>query len=48
MSVFPSWFATVANSASWKVIHRTATANLTICRCPQSEVVAYRRASAGP
>ena len=48
LSVFPSWFPSVANRASWTVIHRTATANLTICRCPQAEIVAYRRDSSGP
>jgi len=48
LSVFPSWFPSFANRASWSVLHRTATANLTICRCPQSEIVAYRRDMAGP
>jgi hypothetical protein len=47
LSVFPSWFPSVADRASFTAIHRTATANLTICRCPQSEIVAYRRDSAG-
>ena len=48
LSVFPSWFPSVANRSSFTAIHRTATANLTICRCPQSEIVAYQRDPSGP
>lgn len=28
---------------TWSLIHRVATDHLTICRCPQTEMVAYRR-----
>jgi hypothetical protein len=35
--------AGIRDDASWTAVHRTSTANLTICRCDQSEVVAYRR-----
>lgn len=41
-SVFPSWWAQLTKNATWQPIHRTSTRNLTLCRCDQSEIVAYR------
>ena len=43
LSTFPSWLPSLRNNPSWQVIHRTSTDRLTICNCPQSEIVAYRR-----
>jgi hypothetical protein len=43
LSTFPGWLPSLRDSSAWQVIHRTSTAHLTICDCPQSEIVAYRR-----
>jgi hypothetical protein len=43
LSTFPSWMPSLRDNPAWQVIHRTATAHLTICNCPQSEIVAYQR-----
>jgi hypothetical protein len=43
LSTFPAWMPFLRDSAAWQVIHRTATDRLTICNCPQSEIVAYQR-----
>jgi hypothetical protein len=44
VSAFPSLVpAGIRDDASWTAVHRTGTANLTICRCDQAEIVAYRR-----
>lgn len=49
LSAFPSLVPSrIRDEASWSVVHRTSTANLTICRCPQSEIVAYRRTVEAP
>jgi hypothetical protein len=45
VSVFPSLSPQIQNNPAWVEVHRTSTENLTICRCPQSEMVAYRRIS---
>jgi hypothetical protein len=44
---FPSQLPHISNSPDWLPVHRVATGNLTICRCPQSEIVTYRRRSVG-
>ncbi len=43
LSTFPGWLPSLRDSPAWQVIHRTSTSHLTICDCPQSEIVAYRR-----
>jgi hypothetical protein len=43
LSIFPSWMPWVRDNPVWTPMHRTTTQNLTICRCPQAEIVAYRR-----
>ncbi len=43
VSAFPSWIPFLCDSPAWQPVHRVATAHLTICNCPQSEIVAYRR-----
>lgn len=43
LSVFPGFSPQIRDGPRWSAIHRTSTEHLTICRCPQSEVVAYRR-----
>ena len=43
LSTFPSWMPSLRDNPTWQVIHRTATDRLTICNCPQSEIVAYQR-----
>jgi len=48
VSVFPSMSQQISNDPAWAPVHRTSSDNLTICRCPQSEVVAYRRISGAP
>jgi hypothetical protein len=40
---FPALFPKLGRSDTWRPVHRTATAHLTICDCPQSELVAYQR-----
>jgi hypothetical protein len=42
-ALFPSLIPQIANDPGWQPIHRTSTQNLTICRCDQSEIVAFRR-----
>jgi hypothetical protein len=48
VAIFPTLFPAIAHSDDWTPVHRTTTATLTICRCEQSEIVAYRRAAAAP
>jgi hypothetical protein len=48
LSIFPSLMPHVRDSADWQPIHRTSTENLTICRCPQSEIVLYHRSTTSP
>jgi hypothetical protein len=48
LSTFPSWMPSLRDSSAWQVLHRTATAHLTICNCPQSEIVAYQRRDVVP
>jgi hypothetical protein len=50
LSAFPSLVpAQIRNDALWTAVHRTSTANLTICRrCQQWEMVAYRRSPEAP
>jgi hypothetical protein len=48
LSTFPSWMPWLRESPAWQVMHRTATARLTICNCPQSEIVAYQRRDLAP
>lgn len=43
LSTFPAWLPSLRDNPAWQVIHQTATARLTICNCPQSEIVAYQR-----
>jgi hypothetical protein len=43
VSAFPSWIPFLRDNPAWQPVHRVATAHLTICNCPQSEIVAYRR-----
>jgi hypothetical protein len=43
LSTFPAWLPSLRDHPAWQVIHRTATDHLTICNCPQSEIVAYQR-----
>ena len=43
VSAFPSLVPSLRGNAAWQPIHRVATEHLTICDCPQSEIVAYRR-----
>jgi hypothetical protein len=43
LSTFPAWMPTLRDNPAWQVLHRTATSRLTICNCPQSEIVAYQR-----
>jgi hypothetical protein len=40
---FPAVLPSLGTSAGWQPAHRTSTSHLTICDCPQSELVAYRR-----
>ncbi len=48
LSTFPAWMPSLRGDPAWQIIHRTATAHLTICDCPQSEIVAYRRRNPTP
>jgi hypothetical protein len=48
LSTFPSWMPSLHSSSEWQVLHRTATDRLTICTCPQSEMVAYQRRDPAP
>ena len=43
VSVFPSLLPLLRDNPAWRPVHRVATGHLTICDCPQSEIVAYRR-----
>jgi hypothetical protein len=43
VSVFPAFLPFLRDNPSWRPVHRVATGHLTICDCPQSEIVAYRR-----
>ncbi len=43
LSTFPGWLPSLRDNPAWQVVHRTSTAHLTICDCPQSEIVAYQR-----
>jgi len=45
LSTFPS---RLRNAAAWTPVYGTSTPNLTICRCPQSEIVTYRRTPQPP
>jgi len=40
---FPALVPHLRTSSAWQPIHRVTTSHLTICDCPQSELVAYRR-----
>ncbi len=40
---FPGLVTFVQGSPDWQPVHKVATEHLTICDCPQSELVAYRR-----
>jgi hypothetical protein len=40
---FPASLSFIPDSSVWREVHRVRTDHLTICRCPQSEIVAYRR-----
>jgi hypothetical protein len=49
VSAFPSLVPSrIRDDPAWIAVHRTSTANLTICRCPQSEILAYRRSPQPP
>jgi len=48
LSTFPSWMPSLRDNPAWQVIHRTATDRLTICTCPQWEIVAYQRRDSVP
>lgn len=43
VSAFPSLVPFLRRSPAWQAVHTVATTHLTICDCPQSEIVAYRR-----
>ncbi len=43
ISTFPSHVPYLRDNPAWQPVHRVATGHLTICDCPQSELVAYRR-----
>jgi hypothetical protein len=43
VSSFPSLVPFLAGDPAWQPVHRVATGHLTICDCPQSELVAYQR-----
>lgn len=44
LSAFPALVPSrIGDDPAWTIVHRTSTRNLTICRCPQSEILAYRR-----
>jgi len=40
---FPALVPHLRASSAWQPIHRVTTSHLTICDCPQSELVVYRR-----
>jgi hypothetical protein len=40
---FPASLSFIPDSSVWREVHRVRTDHLTICRCPQSELAAYRR-----
>jgi hypothetical protein len=40
---FPSMVPFIDGKGGWQRVHRVVTDHLTICDCPQSELVAYRR-----
>ena len=40
---FPALLPALRGHADWQVLHRVSAPHLTICDCPQSELVAYRR-----
>ncbi|MBN2576972.1 MAG: hypothetical protein JXP73_20590 [Deltaproteobacteria bacterium] len=46
VSAFPAFVPSLRDSPAWRPVHRVATEHLTICDCPQSEIVAYRRTDA--
>ena len=48
LSTFPSWMPSLRDNPAWQIVHRTATDRLTICTCPQSEIVAYQRRDSVP
>jgi hypothetical protein len=43
IATFPSFVPFLRDNPAWPPLHRVATGHLTICDCPQSELVAYRR-----
>jgi hypothetical protein len=45
---FPALVPHLRASSAWRAIHRVTTSHLTICDCPQSELVAYRRVAPTP
>ena len=45
---FPALLPLLRDRPAWQAVHRVATAHLTICDCPQSELVAYRRGEPVP
>jgi hypothetical protein len=48
VATFPHLVPFIRGSHEWQPVHRVSTAHLTICDCPQSELVAYRRGTAPP
>jgi hypothetical protein len=42
-TAFPQMVPRIRESRDWQAVHRVSTAHLTICDCPQNEIVAYRR-----
>jgi hypothetical protein len=45
---FPSSVALLGSDPAWRPVHRAATGHLTICNCPQSEIVVYQRGESVP
>jgi hypothetical protein len=43
IATFPSLMPFLRDNPDWQPVHRVATNHLTICDCPQSEIVAYQR-----
>ena len=48
IATFTSLLPRLRDDPAWQVIHRNSTAHLTICDCPQSEIVAYQRRGPAP
>ena len=43
LTTFPQMMPRLRESRDWHAVHRVSTSHLTICDCPQSEIVAYQR-----